>query len=125
MTPPEILRAGPEMFKPAMQARFKPCRRRPATPGCGPPVCETPHGTRVNTAPAVSTKLRRQVFLGEYPDSPGVQQPGGDPVSGHKLAGKSPVIDPAETRPRLISALEMSLDKVEERPVKKHGITPT
>jgi acetyl-CoA carboxylase carboxyltransferase component len=35
------------------------------------------------------------------------------------------VIDPAETRPRLIEALEMSMDKVEERPRKKHGIMPT
>ncbi len=35
------------------------------------------------------------------------------------------VIDPAETRPRLIEALEMAIDKVEERPAKKHGIMPT
>jgi acetyl-CoA carboxylase carboxyltransferase component len=34
------------------------------------------------------------------------------------------VLDPAETRPRLIEALEMTLDKVEGRPVKKHGIIP-
>jgi acetyl-CoA carboxylase carboxyltransferase component len=35
------------------------------------------------------------------------------------------VIDPAETRPRLIDALEMMLDKVEARPAKKHGVMPT
>ncbi len=35
------------------------------------------------------------------------------------------VIDPAETRPRLIKALEMAIDKVEPRPEKKHGIIPT
>jgi acetyl-CoA carboxylase carboxyltransferase component len=35
------------------------------------------------------------------------------------------VIDPAETRPRLIEALEMSMDKAEERPKKKHGVMPT
>ncbi len=35
------------------------------------------------------------------------------------------VIDPAETRPRLIEALEMVINKVEDRPVKKHGIIPT
>jgi len=35
------------------------------------------------------------------------------------------VIDPAETRPRLIKALEMVADKAEERPKKKHGIIPT
>jgi acetyl-CoA carboxylase carboxyltransferase component len=35
------------------------------------------------------------------------------------------VIDPAETRVRLIEALEMSLDKQEERPSKKHGVMPT
>jgi len=35
------------------------------------------------------------------------------------------VIIPSETRPRLIEALEMMADKTEERPNKKHGITPT
>jgi acetyl-CoA carboxylase carboxyltransferase component len=35
------------------------------------------------------------------------------------------VIDPVETRPRLVKALEMALDKVEYRPKKKHGIIPT
>jgi acetyl-CoA carboxylase carboxyltransferase component len=35
------------------------------------------------------------------------------------------VIDPADTRRRLIDALEMSLDKQEERPKKKHGVMPT
>jgi len=35
------------------------------------------------------------------------------------------VIEPAETRPRLIQALEMAIDKVEQRPQKKHGIIPT
>ncbi len=34
------------------------------------------------------------------------------------------VIDPAETRPRLIAALEMVLNKLESRPPKKHGIMP-
>ncbi len=34
------------------------------------------------------------------------------------------VIDPADTRLRLIDALEMATDKVEERPSKKHGIIP-
>ncbi len=35
------------------------------------------------------------------------------------------IIDPAETRSRLIDALEMTRDKKEDRPPKKHGITPT
>ncbi|MFC2020566.1 acyl-CoA carboxylase subunit beta [Chloroflexota bacterium] len=35
------------------------------------------------------------------------------------------VIDPAETRPRLIEALEMIINKKEDRPTKKHGIIPT
>ena len=35
------------------------------------------------------------------------------------------VIDPAETRPRLIAALEMTLGKEEVRPDRKHGIMPT
>ncbi len=35
------------------------------------------------------------------------------------------VIEPAETRPRLIEALELAMDKVEDRPAKKHGVMPT
>jgi len=35
------------------------------------------------------------------------------------------VIDPAETRLRLIEALEIAMNKVEDRPSKKHGIIPT
>ncbi len=35
------------------------------------------------------------------------------------------VLDPAETRLRLIEALEMTLSKVEDRLAKKHGIMPT
>ncbi len=35
------------------------------------------------------------------------------------------VIDPAETRPRLIAALEQVMSKCEDSPNKKHGITPT
>ncbi len=35
------------------------------------------------------------------------------------------VIDPAETRPRLIAALEMAQGKEEERPARKHGVMPT
>lgn len=34
------------------------------------------------------------------------------------------VIDPAETRPRLIEALEMLVNKTEDTPAKKHGIIP-
>ncbi len=35
------------------------------------------------------------------------------------------VIEPTETRPRLIKSLEQALDKQESRPDKKHGIMPT
>ncbi len=35
------------------------------------------------------------------------------------------VINPAETRPRLIAALEITMPKTEKRPKKKHGIIPT
>ena len=35
------------------------------------------------------------------------------------------IIDPAETRPKLIAALEMVINKQEDRPAKKHGIIPT
>ncbi|CAN5454734.1 hypothetical protein BH10ACT11_BH10ACT11_17020 [soil metagenome] len=34
------------------------------------------------------------------------------------------VIDPRETRPRIISALRMSEGKRVERPWKKHGVMP-
>jgi acetyl-CoA carboxylase carboxyltransferase component len=35
------------------------------------------------------------------------------------------IIDPAQTRPRLIATLEQVLNKTEDRPKKKHGIMPT
>jgi acetyl-CoA carboxylase carboxyltransferase component len=35
------------------------------------------------------------------------------------------VVDPAETRVKLIAALEMVITKQEELPKKKHGIMPT
>ena len=35
------------------------------------------------------------------------------------------IIDPVETRPRLIEALEMTISKEEGRPTKKHGVMPT
>ena len=35
------------------------------------------------------------------------------------------VIEPEQTRPRLIKALETAMDKAEERPKKKHGVMPT
>jgi acetyl-CoA carboxylase carboxyltransferase component len=35
------------------------------------------------------------------------------------------IIDPADTRPRLIQALEQAIDKVERRPDRKHGVMPT
>jgi acetyl-CoA carboxylase carboxyltransferase component len=35
------------------------------------------------------------------------------------------IIEPAETRPRLIEALETVMGKEEERPRKKHGVMPT
>ena len=34
------------------------------------------------------------------------------------------VIDPKETRPRLIQALEVTMTKEEGRPAKKHGVIP-
>lgn len=45
----------------------------------------------------------------------------------YKAAGNlhvDDVIDPSETRPILIQALALTIDKVEERPKKKHGIIP-
>jgi acetyl-CoA carboxylase carboxyltransferase component len=34
------------------------------------------------------------------------------------------VIDPRETRPRIIQALRMAADKKVERPWRKHGVMP-
>jgi acetyl-CoA carboxylase carboxyltransferase component len=34
------------------------------------------------------------------------------------------VIDPRETRPRIISALRLAKDKKVERPWRKHGVMP-
>ena len=34
------------------------------------------------------------------------------------------ILEPSQTRPRLIEALEMALDKSEDRPKKKHGVGP-
>jgi len=48
-----------------------------------------------------------------------------NPYRGAEHLHVDDVIDPAETRPRLIKALEQALDKVEKRPDKKHGIMPT
>ena len=48
-----------------------------------------------------------------------------NPYRGAEHLHVDDVIDPAETRPRLIEALEMMLDKVEARPAKKHGVGPT
>jgi acetyl-CoA carboxylase carboxyltransferase component len=35
------------------------------------------------------------------------------------------VIEPVETRPRLVRALEVLRTKVQENPAKKHGLIPT
>jgi acetyl-CoA carboxylase carboxyltransferase component len=48
-----------------------------------------------------------------------------NPYRGAEHLHVDDVIDPAETRPRLIKALEQAMDKVEKRPDKKHGIIPT
>jgi len=48
-----------------------------------------------------------------------------NPYRGAEHLHVDDVIDPAETRPRLIKALEQALDKVEKRPDKKHSVMPT
>jgi len=48
-----------------------------------------------------------------------------NPYRGAEHLHVDDIIDPAETRPRLIKALEQALDKVVKRPDKKHGIIPT
>jgi acetyl-CoA carboxylase carboxyltransferase component len=47
-----------------------------------------------------------------------------NPYKGAIHAHVDDVIDPAETRPRLIKALEVSLDKDQKIPEKKHAIPP-
>jgi acetyl-CoA carboxylase carboxyltransferase component len=48
-----------------------------------------------------------------------------NPYRGAEHLHVDDIIEPAETRPRLIKALEQTLDKVARRPDKKHGIIPT
>jgi acetyl-CoA carboxylase carboxyltransferase component len=48
-----------------------------------------------------------------------------NPYRGAEHLHVDDVIDPAETRSRLIKALEQAIDKVEKRPDKKHGVIPT
>ena len=48
-----------------------------------------------------------------------------NPYRGAEHLHVDDVIDPAETRPRIINALEQAMDKVVKRPDKKHGIIPT
>jgi acetyl-CoA carboxylase carboxyltransferase component len=47
-----------------------------------------------------------------------------NPYEAAKHLHVDDVINPLETRARLITALEMVKDKVEGRPQKKHGIIP-
>jgi len=48
-----------------------------------------------------------------------------NPYRGAEHLHVDDVIDPAETRPSLIKALEQAMDKVAKRPDKKHGVIPT
>jgi len=48
-----------------------------------------------------------------------------NPYRGAEHRHVDDIIDPAETRPRLIKALEQVINKVERRPDKKHGVIPT
>lgn len=48
-----------------------------------------------------------------------------NPYRGAEHLHVDAVIDPAETRPRLIGALEMATGKREVRPWRKHGVMPT
>jgi len=48
-----------------------------------------------------------------------------NPYRGAEHLHVDDVIDPSETRPRLIKALEQVIDKVGKMPDKKHGVIPT
>ena len=47
-----------------------------------------------------------------------------NPYRGAEHLHVDDIIDPAETRLRLIQALEQAMDKVVKRPDKKHGVMP-
>jgi acetyl-CoA carboxylase carboxyltransferase component len=78
---------------------------------------------------AVNIIFRKQIEASEDPDATRAQMIEGirktiDPYIAAGNALIDDVIDPRETRPTVIRALEMSETKSVDRPRKKHGVMP-
>ncbi len=78
---------------------------------------------------AVNIIFRKQIEASEDPDATRAQMIDGirqtiDPYIAAGNAMIDDVIDPRETRPTVIRALEMAATKRVERPWKKHGVMP-
>ncbi len=78
---------------------------------------------------AVNIIFRKQIEASEDPDATRAQMIGGiresiDPYIAAGNAVIDDVIDPRETRPTVIKALEMAQSKRVQRPWKRHGVMP-
>jgi acetyl-CoA carboxylase carboxyltransferase component len=78
---------------------------------------------------AVNIIFRKQIEASEDPDAARAEMIGGirrtiDPYIAAGNAMIDDIIDPRETRPTVIKALEMAQTKRVERPWKKHGVMP-
>jgi acetyl-CoA carboxylase carboxyltransferase component len=78
---------------------------------------------------AVNIIFRKQIEASDDPDATRAEMVEGirktiDPYIAAGNAMVDDVIDPRETRPRVISALEMAATKRVERPWKRHGVMP-
>ena len=60
----------------------------------------------------------KKAFADEYADK------FANPYKAAERGWIDDIIEPRETRPRLIAALHPLLNKREQRPAKKHGLTP-
>ena len=79
---------------------------------------------------AVNIIFRKQIEAAEDPDATraemieGIRKATIDPYIAAGNALIDDVIDPRETRPTVIRALEMAATKQVQRPQKKHGVMP-
>jgi len=90
----------------------------------------TPMGKRHGSLSQIHTAAMPYQLIkdGLYKRLPDLEEYRNEFANPYRAAGNlhiDDVIEPAETRPRLIEALELLIDKKEERPPKKHGIIPT
>ena len=78
---------------------------------------------------AVNIIFRKQIEAADDPDATRAQMIEGirETIDPYVAAGNAlidDVIDPRETRPTVIRALEMAATKQVERPWKRHGVMP-